>query len=160
MAIRNVTKNYAGRTVDVNISGNPDPKTTGVQPVGLRFGLVSTRCVGVQKLLQRYAVMLLTSKGSQRNSPDFGTDLIPTLLGGNLIDAGQLVHTFNLASWTVVRGLREYQSAHPEMPLDEQINTALLTNYDVQGSTVRFNVKIQTQACETIDFILPVVTPD
>lgn len=160
MAIRNVTTELTGRTVDVNISGNLQPSNSGAQPLGLGFGLVSTQVSGVQKLLQRYTVTLLTSKGSQKNSPEFGTDLIPTLLGGNLIDVGLLVHTFNLASWSVVKTMRDYQAAHPEMPLDEQINTALLVDYKIDGSTVLFNVKVQTQAGDLIDFILPVTTPD
>lgn len=160
MAIRNVTNSYAGRTVDLSIAGRLEPQTIGVQPVSLSFGRISTKCAGVQKLLQRYTIMLLTSKGSQKNNPNFGTDLIPTLLGGNLIDVGHLVHTFNLASWSVVKTLREYQASHPEIPADEQINTALMTDYDVQGSTVLFNVKVQTQAGDVIDFILPVTTPD
>ncbi|NBQ69087.1 MAG: hypothetical protein EBU46_09750 [Nitrosomonadaceae bacterium] len=158
--IRDLNKNYAGRTVDVCISGKLEPQTNGVQPLGLTFGRVSTKCAGVQKLLQRYTIMLLTAKGSQKDNPNFGTDLIPILLGGNLIDVGHLVHTFNLASWSVVKTLRDYQSKHPEQPADEQINTALLVDYKVQGSTVLFNVKIQTQAGDIIDFVLPVTTPD
>lgn len=160
MAVRNIIKNYAGRTLDVNISGNLDPLSSDVQPMGLRFGALSTKCAGVQKLIQRYAIILLTSKGSQKNNPDFGSDLIPTLLGGNFINAGELVHTFSLASWSVVQRLRAYQVANPGAPLDEQINTAVLTDYKVQGTTVQFNVKIHTQAGEIIDFILPVVIPD
>lgn len=158
MPVSTTSTDYTGRLIDVNISGRVDLTDPSARPMGLTFGLVSSKCTGVLKLCQKYTVVLLTAIGSQPEYQTFGTDLIPTLLGGNMINVGELVHTFNLASWSAVKQLKAYQAEHPEIPVDERISTAMLESYDVQGTTVLFNVKLITEAGVDVPFVLPVGT--
>jgi len=65
MPISSTTTNYSGRKKDIHIFQGVDPsKVSDINP---SFGKISNYCAGVQKLVQRYAICLLTELGSQEN---------------------------------------------------------------------------------------------
>lgn len=155
MAITNTTTNYVGRLRDVNIAYKIDPTVFVPQPVDLRFGEVSTYVAGIQKLVNRYIIALFTNLGSQPNFPDFGAEFMSKLYGHNMVNVSEARHIFNFASWKVVNDFQAYQKQNPGLPLDEQINTAVLQSIDTTEDGVSFRVKILSLAGENVEFLVP-----
>jgi phage baseplate assembly protein W len=113
-------------------------------------------CSGVQKLLQAYAIILLTNISSQPDYPDFGTSLMYTLKSGiSPVDTLAASHIFNLASYAAVRTLRAYQSTAEGLTPDEKIVRANLTDISLYASAVNFKVTIVTEAGDAVPFLIP-----
>jgi hypothetical protein len=156
MAISSISSNYSGRTKDISILQYPDASLPDAQIVLPQFGQNARFCSGVQKLLQKYVVILLTNLKSQPSFPDFGTELLYTLQGGiSPVDRVRASQIFILASFAAVTELKRYQINNPTIPDDEKIVRAELLNLDLYGGYVGFSVKIVTVAGEDIPFIVP-----
>ena len=159
MPIRNLTTDYSNRSKDINIFSPVDPTSTLARPVAPSFGKVSSYCAGVQKLIQRYAISLLTAVGSQPAYPAFGTGLPARMLSSNLTTLDDISHAFNFANAYVVNLFRRYQETAPATPLDEQLDTAMLISTTVDASRrLNFRVALYTRAGVTYDFLLPIPT--
>ena len=157
MPIRNITTDYSGRAKDINISHTIDPTKTTVQKVTPGFGAVSSYCAGVQKLIQRFMIALVTVRGSQPAYPAFGTDLLNRISVSSLTTVADLKHAFNFASAKVVSDFRAYQAETPGLPDDEQLDTALLLDVTVSANyEVSYRVALYTKAGSTYDFLLPI----
>ncbi len=157
MPIRNITTDYSGRAKDINISPTIDPSKTTVQKVTPGFGAVSSYCAGVQKLIQRFMIALVTVRGSQPAYPAFGTDLLKRISVSSLTTVADLKHAFNFASAKVVSDFRAYQAETPGLPDDEQLDTALLLDVTVSANyEVSYRVALYTKAGSTYDFLLPI----
>ncbi len=155
MAIAKVTQDYSTRTKDISILKKADPKKYGPQPVSPKFGQVSSVCTGVQKLVQRYAIALLTNVGSQPVYPLFGTNLLTLLQGGNLVSTEQLKHYFNFANVDVVNSFNDYQKQNVDLPQDEQLASATLKDVIVLGDMVSLSILLVTAEGDAVDFVLP-----
>jgi hypothetical protein len=156
MGIANVTTDYTGRKKDINLFELPDATKVDAQTVLPKFGKNARFCAGVQKLIQKYAIILLTNVNSQTNYPDFGTDFMYTLKAGiSPVDKLRAAQIFNLASYDAVKTLKNYQIDHPEIPLDERIALAKLSSITLYGGLVSFDVSITTEAGSKIDFLVP-----
>lgn len=157
MPIANPTNtDYTGRTRDVSILQYPDATKVDAQTVQPAFGQVSRFCAGVQKLAQKYLVILFTNLGSQLYYPEFGTNLLYTLRAGvSPVDSLAAAQIFNLASFEAVNTLKAYQATDETIPLDEQLVSAELTNISLIGGSVSFEVTLTTAAGEIIDFLVP-----
>lgn len=154
MAISGTTTDYTGRKKDLNIfQGLNAPNKSSII---LGFGEVSNFCAGIQKLVQRYAITLLTELGSQEAFPDFGSTLMTRLhnsaLNLNIIDVTGL---FNLANARVIRQFRQYQSANPSEFPDEELNTTYLQGVSVNGDQVGLRIKILSMAGEVVEYVVP-----
>jgi hypothetical protein len=156
MPISGTSTDYTGRTKDISIFQSPDAMLTGPQDVVASFGQRAKFCSGVQKLVQRYAILLLSDYGSQLNFPTFGTDFMSTIKAGiSPVDQLAAMQIFSSASYDAVLLLREYQAAHPDIPLDERISRAELTGISLYASYAAFEVTIYTEAGETVNFLVP-----
>ena len=130
---------------------NPS-KLSGITP---SFGKISNYCAGVQKLVQRYTILLLTSIGSQPNYPNFGTDLVDTVMSSSLLlNKLEFVNIFNFANAGVVSFLRNYQRK-VAAPLDEQLNTATLLDIVIKDGGISLKVQLVTMQNTPVDFIVP-----
>lgn len=156
MAINGVTSNYTSRLKDISIFQNPDGSAVGAQNVLPSFGGVGRFCSGIQKLVQRYAVVLLSNAGSQPDYPDFGTKFISTLQAGiSPTDQIYASQVFYLANYKTLTTLISYQTDHPEMPADERIVSATLERIALRGGYVSFDVKITSEAGDEVTFLIP-----
>lgn len=144
MPIKTITTNVAGRTKDLFISQGVSPYTQGPQPVTYNFGKISSCVVGVQKLIQRYAIALFNTGLAQQ---------LETARSSNIQEA---THIFNFASWQVLQTFKDYQSKHPEMPEDEQLATAVLSDVSSSPGKLFLKVTLVTKAGENVDYVLPV----
>lgn len=151
-----ISSNYVGRKKDISILQYPDASKADSQLVATSFSKSGRFCAGVQKLIQRYTIILLTNLDSQPLYPAFGTNLLYRLRQGlpptDRLLASQI---FNTASFSAVRVLSEYQNRHIETPLDECITRATLTNISLAGGSVSFAVTITTKAGDIVEFIVP-----
>lgn len=171
MAVASITSDYTGRRKDISILQYPDPTFSPESVTSLsmsqalkarqtvlpKFGNQTRYCAGVQKLIQKYAIILLTGLGSQPFYAAFGTDFMPNLQAG-VSPTGKLLVTqyFMLASYAAVNVLKAYQINNAAIvPLDERIANAELLDVVLQGDYVAFKVAISTEAGDAVDFIVP-----
>lgn len=156
MPIQNTTTNYSGRKKDISILQYPDPTDIDPQNMSISFGGIGRFCAGVQKLIQRYAIILLTNLGSQKYYPDFGTDLIATLRNGvGAMDLIRVTQIFNAANYEAIAVIRAAQTYDLEIPEDERLASAELVDTNILGSAVYFSVTITTESATAINFVLP-----
>jgi hypothetical protein len=158
MAVKNTTTDYTGRKRDISILQYPDALSREAQTVFPKFGSSARFCTGAQKLVQKYAIILLTNIESQPYFPSFGTDFLYTLKRGISPTDGILAQqVFHLANYKAILTLRAYQSSQPDdaIPPDEKIVNATLEGYTLYGGFVGFDVKINTEAGDNISFVVP-----
>ena len=155
MAIAKLTTNYTGRKKDISILQYPDASKPEAQDVSPKFGKSPRFCAGVQKLVQRYTIILLTNLNSQPDYPSFGTKFLYTLKAG-IAPTDKLMarQVFQLASYSTVNTLKEYQTKNIVAP-DESIKSATLKNISLYGGYVSFDVILTTDAGSSIDFLVP-----
>ena len=116
MPIQNLTTDYTGRTRDVCIIQGASLLGTKTN-ITLAFGTVSSFCAGVQKLIQRYMISILTALGSQIDYPTYGTSLFVNIMGANNNPGAiQAQNTFNFANASVIDAFRAYQSSNSGLP--------------------------------------------
>jgi hypothetical protein len=156
MPISGTSSDYTGRTKDISIFQSADATIIGPQDIAPSFGKRARFCAGVQKLIQRYAIILLSNVNSQPNYPDFGTSFMATITAGiSPVDKLAAIQIFSAASYDTVLTLRNYQATHPEIPPDEAISRAELNNISLYGSYAAFDVKIFTEAGTSVKFLVP-----
>ena len=155
------TTDYTGRQLDVELLQSI---TKPAELIPVTVSNVSTPpklVAGIQKLVQRYALLLLTNVGEVKFDQEQGGDLMRLLLEGYVQDVGQLQYAFAYANDRVTRMLNEedintdlYVASSP----DEQISTATLLDAQVDKvtSTAYLRVYIVSQAGEDFTFVVPV----
>lgn len=154
MPISGISTDYTGRTKDIHIFQGVDPRSTKV--ITPEFGKISNFCTGIQKLVQRYAICLLTELGSQELSPTFGTTLLTNLNNRSLsLNRVDIYPIFNVANAKVVREFRQFQAKNPSLPDDEKLNTALLEDVVLISDQVQLQVKIYPIATPSVTFTVP-----
>lgn len=156
MPIIKEISDYTGRKKDISILQYPNTQIIDGAEVFPKFGKPSRFCAGVQKLIQRYMILMLTNINSQDYYPDFATDFLWPLQAGigptDNITARQI---FTLADYAAVNIIKNYQIDNPDLPLDEQLDFTTLRNISLYGSFVSFDVKLTTLAGEAVDFLVP-----
>lgn len=156
MPYQSLSTDYTGRKKDICITPYVDPRIIGEQQVTYTLGPIASYTAGIQKLMQRYVIALFTIQGSQKYDPTFGTDFYSTLRSSNLMSVADLSHIFNFANYDVITLFKDYQKNNPDIPLDEQLDTAVLDSINVSGTSATFNVKIYTKAGENYNFLVPI----
>lgn len=156
MAVSKTTTDYTGRRKDISIFQYPDTLQIGSQDIAPTFGKNPRFCAGAQKLIQKYAIVLLTNISSQSEYPDFGTNFLYRIQAGiapkDTLLASQI---FYAASHIAVAALQQYQINNPAIPLDERIASAELVSVSLLGGYVAFAVRITTATGDTVPFIIP-----
>ncbi len=156
--ISGTSTDYTGRTTDVLILGNVNPLSSATQVNSLSFGSSSKVVTGIQKLVQKYTILLLTDVKSQPTFPDEGTLLLPSLRKySKTTSVSDVEHYFNFANLTVIEKLRDYVRTAGEnaVPIDEQLDSAELQKIEVVGDSLNISVKITSLAGDDVVFVLP-----
>ena len=155
MGVASIITDYTGRLKDISILQYPDASKMDAQTVLPKFGKMPRFCAGVQKLVQRYTIMMLTNLDSQTKYPDFGTRFLFTLQGGtDPTDSILASQIFAEANYITVKNLLYYQ-AQKDTPADERIASAILSNISLYGGYVSFDVTLNTEVGDVLDFIVP-----
>jgi len=153
MAISKITTDYSDRKKDLHIFQGVNPK--GTAAITPSFGKISNYCTGIQKLIQRYAICLLTSLGSQPNYPEFGTRLVnQTFNSSLLVNQVDFVLIFGIANTAVIKMFKEFQRNNAAPP-DEQLASARLKGISVQNGGLVLEITIYPMQSTPVNFILP-----
>lgn len=154
--IVSTSTNYTGRKKDISIMHSPDATLAGPQNITIAFGRRGQFCAGLQKIIQKYTIILLSNIGSQSSYPEFGTNFLYSLRGGIApVDQLKAAQIFNLASYDAVNTLKGYQAARTDIPTDERIVSAKLTAISLYNGSASFDIAIATEAGSAMNFLIP-----
>jgi len=160
MAISSVSTNYEGRNIDLSILGftgvaSLEELTADTKPITPVVGNPSRFCSGIQKLIQRYTINLLTELGSQPDDLEFGTLFITQIRRRqNSLSQIDVEHYFNVANLRIMNVFREYEQTN-ELPDDEALRIARLSDFEVDGDTVYIKIELITRSEEEVAFLIP-----
>lgn len=156
MAINsNLSTDYSNRKIDIHIfQGVKAPNASDITP---SFGKISNFCTGLQKLIQRYTIAILTELGSQSMYPTFGTSFITSLTSKTrLYNQADIYPIFNKANAKVVSEFFNYDQANPGAPDDERLSGARIKKIDLtKAGRVELTVQLETYGASPTTFILP-----
>lgn len=158
------TTDYSNRQVDLE-SLQTIARASGLTRVTKTLARTTPKVVaGIQKMLQRYVSLLLTTKGSIFLAPEQGTNFIPRILRGGGRSDGHIVDTFALASSDAIAQMRRddaRDAVYGEVQPDEQIRRASLLDFsmDIPTGVLYLAVQIENQAGDAASYVLPVPVP-
>jgi hypothetical protein len=135
---------YSGRTKDLFISQGVDPNAVGAKKIEYNFGAVSSYIAGIQKLIQRYIILL------------FNNNLKRELERVRYENPQEASHIFNFVNWKALQIIRTYQNEHPDTPEDEQLAGAELLSISGIEGTVTLNVRLVPVSGDATVFLLPI----
>ena len=152
-----MSQSYVGRTVDICVFHGARPDG---QVVPLEEALVAStdltqggRAVtGIQKMVQRFLIILRTPRGSVVLDEDRGTDFQSILQTGGSRTRRAIEQAFVTATSQALAIMKEEEYGLPD---DERIDTAQLEDIDFIGDYVRLSVRLTSLAGEDYTFIEP-----
>lgn len=148
---------YNGRTVDAAILRPRSPATDGVDVVsdlsmGQDGGAV---CTGVQKLAQKWLVILLTQQGSVPRRPTRGTSFPAAIVNGTIRTDADLATAFLIASDQVAEQLAADVTINT--PTDEQLDSATLLSASITlGGAAVLRVYLLSKAGTSRNVVFPI----
>lgn len=155
-----VSTNYAGRAIDLFIFQGAKP--VGDQLIAPGFGPGSGQITtGIQKLVQKWAILFFTELGSMEYQLELGTRFLTVASQGGIRDVLQAKSEFNLAAQQIQQTLSLLEEANPDMPADEKLDSAKLiaVSLDKAAGKLNMTVTITSEAGTSHDVILPVPVP-
>ena len=157
-----VTTSYAGRQVDLELLQSISAPGAMQRVVISNVSDDPKMVAGVEKAIQRYACLLLTSLNDVHFNQSAGGNLVESLLQGTLPNAGYLNHLFGVASANALQLIAadDVNAVFGSTPADEKVTAATLqsSSVDYTTGTVLLNVLVQVAAGNSFSFILPVST--
>ena len=151
------TVNYSGRVIDAEFMQHvAGPARLITLDTTLRKNGASRQVTGVQKAAQRYALILMTPRGTVPQYPEYGTDLSTLIHNGAVASRAQLAVLFAFAN---SRALDQFAAeALATDPDDEVLVSAVLTDYDVDYASlsVFMRVRLTTRAGDNYTYVIPV----
>lgn len=152
---RESTIDYSGRTVDLLLLKTVlQPENKQVNPNVANQPMSVT---GIEKLVQRYALLFLTELGSVMNSPNEGTEFLTSLSRGKIYDESSLSAAATLANKTVYRQIVS-EDAALETRDDEALDDSSIQELKMDRATasVSVTVKITSVAGESFVYTAPI----
>lgn len=169
--LRSTTKSYAGRQLDIELLEHVEemlprqrvyPLITGDHDDGHGKVEASPRIVsGIEKAVQRYAKLFLTSLGSVKLAPNVGSNLLPKVQTGQVSNLAYFDHLCSIANVHALLAIEEDDgdtASFGQIPDDERIVSTQITDLslDRAASTARVHVFITTAAGDSFTFVIPV----
>ena len=161
MTITGTTTDYSGRQVDIELLQSVQ-QLVSPQRVHVSFTSEPVRITaGVEKLVQRYALLFLSAVEQVHFDTEQGTEFMIGVTAGYATTGGSVNRMFALANIRVRDQLLEEIEDTDTFGAnqdDEVFSSAELLDFDVdfQSSTLYLQILITTAAGETIEFLLPV----
>ena len=150
------TVDYSGRILDAEFMQHvAGPAKLITLDTTLRKDGASRRVTGVQKVAQRYALILMTPRGTLPQYPDYGTNLSTLIHNGAVANRSQLATLFAFANSLTMDQLAA--EAQPTDPDDEVLVSATLIDYDIDYSSlsVLLRILLKTRAGITYTYVIP-----
>lgn len=147
-------KDYAGRTVDY--LAFDDAKATGntlLTQTLVKAGQSGALITGIEKLVQRFLVELLTEQGSLDYLPGRGTFFMTALRAGVVRTSQDLFSAFSSAEVDIRNNLRQEEDITD--PADERYGSAELISASLFGDTATLSIRVLSVAGESRNVIYP-----
>lgn len=148
---------YAGRTVDLLML-----KTVLAVPVTNKRVKIDVAgdpmiVTGVEKMVQRYAVLFINAVGSTKFRQDHGSDLVPQVSAGLVYNMATLETAAAGANLVAFRNM-SIADAEEDTPDDERLveSDIIDLEYSRESSKVMISVKLTTAAGKSYVYIIPV----
>lgn len=148
---------YSGRTVDLLLLKTVLDAPVAMKRVDVDVSGTPMIVTGVEKLVQRYALLFLTALGSVKFASDRGTNMIPMVGSGLVYDMATLEAAAAEANMMARNKIAD-GDADEDTPDDE-----LLTNSEIEDlefsrleSKVKVSVRLTTAAGQSYLYIIPV----
>lgn len=161
----NIITDYSDRQVDLEMFRAPD-RPVNLWRVQLKMNVKGgpRRVTAIQKLIQRYANLLMQTIDSIKFDPDSGSSLFSDLQIGGTYTAEQCLHSFVFANAQVLTQLRT-EDANPDYgtpQTDEMVKDAVLLELENlrNSGTLIIKVQIITLDDTIVTFAIPLGPPD
>lgn len=152
------TTEYTGRTVDMLLLQFVMSPVTeaAVTPDVSKYPRIAT---GIEKLVQRYALLFLTQMGTVKNSEGTGTEFMTLLGAGNIYDNSTLRAAASAANRQVSSQIKT-EDRMLDTADDEALDTSEITetSIDRRTATVTVTVSITSAAGEKYVYTMPLKT--
>lgn len=109
-------------------------------------------CAGLQKLIQRYVIHLMTDLGSMKFNPDKGCKFMESVMRATNEEAVETA--FQFARAEVAEQLRNEET--DDMPDSERYGTSELIDVSFFGGTVSIAIRLESVSGDGSDVILPI----
>jgi hypothetical protein len=145
---------YVGKTVDLLAFDNA--KATGEALLSQQLvlpGQSGALIAGIEKLVQRFLLELLTERGSLIYDPSRGTFFMTRIRAGFLRTSQDLFSEFSTAE-VELRNVLRLEEADTDPP-DERYANATLLSADLSGDTATLQIQVSSQAGTSRKVIYP-----
>jgi hypothetical protein len=147
-------KDYQGRTVDLlAFDGARASGDTLLSQELAAPGRPGALITGIEKLVQRVLLELLTEQGSLTYSPDRGTFFMTSLRLGQVRTSQALFSAFSSAELDVKINITGDETA--EDPADERYGSVTLLSVSLLGDTATLSIRVTSLAGEGRTVIYP-----
>lgn len=163
------TRDYAGRQLDIELLQHIE------SPIDQRVypsvdhgddGSGPRLCSGMEKVVHRYAKLLLTDLGSVKFNENEGGDLVSSVRKGEVSSKSWMSALFTEASGNAIEIMKADDAdtgIYGDVPPDERISSADLVSIDISPMsslvrTVKIHVRITTDAGSSYEFLIPVAS--
>lgn len=154
------TTNYNGRSLDIELMKT----VTGVEfNSEVTLGIVDSpkKVAGLQKMIQRYLVLLLTELGTVKFADYQGGAVSGRIATGSVASTGELQHLLHVASADALALMAiddEDDFVYGAFPLDEQVAAVNFTGIEIDygSSTAYVTAEITSKAGSELEFVLPI----
>jgi len=158
---RATSTDYTGRQVDVELLQTVEQLVSPLRVHPALSNEPAKVVTGMQKLAQRFTVLLLTILEDVHLDPTQGTTLMQDLLWGAAQNAGTVAGVVSFALLDTVTQLRDEEGEdelYGELPDDEKIDTAILEDFDVDvtNGSIFLRVALTNQVGEDYTYVLPI----
>lgn len=147
---------YADRKVDLLLLKAVLAAPAYKQRVDLDVETYPMIVTGVEKLVQMYALVLITELGSCHFDESRGTRIVTEVSKGKVYDMPTLTAAASEANAIAKRQLRAV--AEKDTPADERLanSEVIHLEFDRSNATARISVRITTEAGTSFEYIIPV----
>jgi hypothetical protein len=146
---------YQNRIVDVvYLQGAEESGIQRLRQVFFAPGNGGQVHAGVEKLAHRYLLEFMTEFGSLPYQPEVGTTFITEVKAGLILSEFDLQASFSINSGRAIANMRREDTGNED--LDEQIETAELISYFLEGDLIELRVKITSLAGRSREVLLPI----
>lgn len=151
---------YAGRTVDLLLLKTvlDVPAVNQRVQVDVSDGADEPMIVtGIEKLVQRYALLFLNALGSTKFRPNHGTNLIPRASRGMIYSMATLESSAAEANLFASRQIRLADEGD-DIPDDERLVSSEITDlvFVRTAAQVKISIRLTTAAGQSYVYIVPV----
>jgi hypothetical protein len=143
---------YAGRSVDLLVF---QPQADVPERLMSIFDATGGyACAGIEKLVQRFLLHLLTAEGSSKYFPSKGCKLMTTARRGSLRTVSDVSGAFLLSMSTIKANMRSEESSTD--PADERLSECLLRDVELENRVAKLTLEIVSVAGTSRTVIAPV----